>query len=83
MGSYSSPLLEYYEAKIQWHIVFLFLFFWKAAPEIPVVRQNSNFHNRVHVGAVITYATQIAAENFDTDNTNQTSKESHIVPIFR
>ena len=53
-------LLEYYEAKIQWHI---FFFFWKAGPEIPAVLQNSNFHNRVHVGAVITNTAQIVAEN--------------------
>ena len=54
-------LLEYYEAKRQWHIVVVVFFFsWKAAPEIP-----RYFHNRVHGGTV----TKATRENYDTNQT--------------
>ena len=59
-------------------ILFFVLFFYGNT----AVRQNTNFHNCVHV-VVVTKATRIAAENVDTCDTNQTLKESHIVPILQ
>ena len=58
---------------IKWHIVF---FFMESSSLYTEVRQNTNFHYRVHVLEKLLWN----CRHYDT---NQTLYESHIVPILQ